>query len=280
METNEQIITRFTPNPALPCSPPRNATHRGSSSAAAIGRRQARLIDVLASHFPVLRRLIGEPSFSAVVHRFMQSEPPSGLTTLGYGENFPGFLRSQGNPASIEYVADIAELEWIRGKARRARAARPLPAPALSSLPTLPPDSTRIVLHPSVFVLQSRFPIVTSWESNRNGGNGMIDRWGAEAALVSRPFREVDVRRLPPGGYAFVRSLSAGQTIAIAARAASAAAPKFEAVSSLAVLAESNTVVRILKCRMSQSESADRERMTAPHPNCGSVGHRPSRKRK
>jgi len=58
-------------------------------------------------------------------------------------------------------------------------------------------------------------PIVTIWENNRtNDHNGMIERWGAEAALVARPFLEVEVRRLPSGGYAFLHAVSKGQTVA------------------------------------------------------------------
>ena len=74
------------------------------------------------------------------------------------------------------------------------------------------------MLHPSVYLVQSRFPIVTIWESNQSMASGMIDRWSAEAALVARPFLEVEVRRLPPGGYAFLRALSEGQTVATAVR--------------------------------------------------------------
>ena len=51
-----------------------------------------------------------------------------------YGENFSRFLRSQGNAASIEYVADIAELEIACNRARYAADIRPLDAKVLSSL--------------------------------------------------------------------------------------------------------------------------------------------------
>jgi Putative DNA-binding domain len=92
--------------------------------------------DVVSAHcrtspieiFPVIRRLVGELSFRIVARRFMLNEPPSVPIPLSYGDNFPGFLRNQGTLASIEYVADIAELEMARGRARYAADARPLAA--------------------------------------------------------------------------------------------------------------------------------------------------------
>ena len=73
----------------------------------------------------------------------------------------------------------------------------------------------------------------------------MFERWGAEAALVSRPFLEVEIRRFPPGGYAFLRALSEGQTVAIAAGIASEGTPKFELASNLALLIDANVVIGV-----------------------------------
>jgi Putative DNA-binding domain len=126
------------------------------------------LHDVLALRFPVIHRMLGEPPFRKVARRFILSEPAGVPIPSCYGENFLHFLRRQGNGASIEYVADIAELEMLWGRAQYAPDVRPLPARALSSLTPQPPDGLQIALHPSVFLVHSRFPIVTIWENNRD----------------------------------------------------------------------------------------------------------------
>jgi hypothetical protein len=100
-------------------------------------------------------------------------------------------------------VADVAELEMLRQKAKHAAHAQPFSAPVWSSLRAERLCELPIFLHPSGWLIQSRFPIVTIWENNRNDdGDGMIERWDAEAAVVARPFLKVEVRRLPSGGYA------------------------------------------------------------------------------
>ena len=220
-------------------------TTRGLNGAA-VHANQVRSFDVLAARFPVMRRLVGEMSFRIVARRFILREPPDVRAPSGYGENFPRFLRSHGRAASIEYVADIAELEMVRGRAQDAPDVRPLPASSLSSLLARRTDELLVVLHPSVFLVQSRFPIVTIWENTRDDdGSVMFERWSAEAALVSRPFLEVEIRRLPPGGYAFLRALSEGQTVAVAARIASEGTPKFELASNLALLIDANVVIGV-----------------------------------
>jgi Putative DNA-binding domain len=209
-------------------------------------RRTANPIDVLTERFPVVRRLVGRDSFAAMARRFVACEPPNSTTVLCYGETFPCFIRRQGNSASIEYVADIAELEMVRRKADLAPEAMPVDRRALASLRTKRLGELRLVFHPSVFLVASRFPIVTIWESaKRRGGNGMIERWRAEAALVARPRREVGVCRLLPGGHAFIESLSKGWTVAAAIEAGVAASAQFDAPANLAFLTEAQIVIGI-----------------------------------
>ena len=70
--------------------------------------------------------------------------------------------------------------------------------------------------------------------------------------MVARLFREVKIRLLPPGGHTFIGALARGQAVAMAARAAMEAAPKFDPAASLTILAEANAVIGI-----HQAEQAD-----------------------
>jgi hypothetical protein len=213
----------------------------------------ANAIHVLATSFPVIRRMVGEQSFRLMAQRFIMSNPPRFPIALSYGESFPSFLRTQCRVASIEYVADIAELEVARRKAQQAADARPINASVSRAWQAEHPNGVRVILHPSLHVVASRFPIVTIWENNRRGNeNCMIERWRPEASMVARPFREVKIRLLPPGGHTFIGALARGQAVAMAARAAMEAAPEFDPAASLTILAEANAVIGI-----HQAEQAD-----------------------
>ena len=244
----QQSVTGFDPK-ALAGFSVRPRSGRQPNDGAETHSSRTSLIEVmgvLAARYPVVRRLVGELSFRIVARRFILSEPPNIAISPSYGDNFPHFLRGQGSAASFEYVADIAELEMVRGKTRHAPDVRPLAAEALLPLRAQRLNGLRITLHPSVCLVQSRFPIVTIWENNQSDDeNGMIDRWRAEAALVARPFLEVEVRRPLPGGYTFARALSKGQTVGSAVRAATAAGSKFDVTSNLALLIDANVIVGI-----------------------------------
>jgi len=175
----------------------------------------ANAIHVLATSFPVIRRMVGEQSFRLMAQLFIMSNPPRFPIALSYGESFPSFLRTHCRVASIEYVADIAELEVARRKAQQAADARPINASVSRAWQAEHPNGVRVILHPSLHVVASRFPIVTIWENIRRG-----KRWRPEASLVARPFREVKIRLLPPGGHTFIGALARGQAVAMAARAA------------------------------------------------------------
>jgi hypothetical protein len=203
-------------------------------------------IDLIAALYPAVRRLVGELSFRVVARRFIFSEPPSAPIPRSYGDRVPLFIRSLGSAACIEYVADIAELEMLRNKAWCAPLAQPLGALALSSLTAERLNGLRVVLHPSVCLVQSRFPVVSIWEANQTDGDDrVVERWVPEAALVARPFLEIEVRKLPPGGYAFLRALSGGQTVAMAISIATDATPEFDLLSNLTLLEDAEVIIGI-----------------------------------
>jgi hypothetical protein len=92
------------------------------------------------------------------------------------------------------------------------------------------------MLHPSVGIVASRFPVLSIWEANQDRAVRAVPHWGAEAAVVARPFLEVETRRLLPGSDVFLLVLQAGSTIAEAVERAAAATSEFNASDGFAVL--------------------------------------------
>jgi len=203
----------------------------------------AGLIKVVSTRFPVVRRLVGVESFDAAVRRFIAAEPPRSPVLLGYGDAFPQFLRRLGRDACIDYVADIAELEIARGTAYHAADVDPLPADAFVSLPSERLADLRLSLHPSAVLMQSRFPIVSVWQASQGPDELALRQWRAEAALIARLRLEVEVWRLPPGGFEFLTELSRGSTMAQSAEAALRGAPDFDLTVNLSLLLDARIVI-------------------------------------
>jgi hypothetical protein len=207
------------------------------------------LIRALAARYPVVRRLAGDESFLATARRFLRVQPSHLSTVLHFGEAFPGYLRSLGRAASFEYLADVAEIEAARARALRSADARPLGRAALASLSSSRMRELGVVLHPSVSLVASRFPIVTVWAANQaDDRDGVVPQWGPEAALIARPFLDVDVVSLSAGSYAFLRQLADGAPLAAAMAAAAACDPASDPASHLRLLIDTNIVVSVHRC--------------------------------
>jgi hypothetical protein len=142
--------------------PIRAATAARAASGLAVYRNNgmSRLIKAVAARFPAVRRLLGEDCFLERVRRFIAAEPPRSPLLLDYGDAFPQFLRRIGDDSCMGYIADIADLEVARGKAYHAADAASLPPQAFAAIPTERLAGLRLTFHPSVSLLQSRFPIV------------------------------------------------------------------------------------------------------------------------
>ena len=97
--------------------------------------------------------------------------------------------------------------------------------------------------HPSVSLIASRFSAATIWETNQLDDDWALQRWGPEAALVARSSRDVAIRRLPAGGYAFLNVLSGGATVATAIDAAISSNSAFGVGANLVTPVESRIAI-------------------------------------
>ncbi len=196
----------------------------------------ASLIDAVAARFPVVKRLVGDEFFSALAHTYVLREPPFSPLLIHYGETLPAFIEEFDAARPLPYLSDVARLELARGRAYHAADAEPLSRAAFADLPKGRIGEYRVALHPSAAIVTSAYPMLSIWEINQAGAGRPVEHWGAESALVARPYFEVETRRLPAGTDMFLLGLQSGSTIAEAVEAASAASADFSASEGLAVL--------------------------------------------
>lgn len=203
----------------------------------------AGLIDALAGRFPVVARLVGEEFFRAMARHYVEREPPASAVLILYGASFPNFIAGFPPAASVPYLSGIAALEWAWHGAYHAADAVPLPLQELARAADHAEDAV-LTLHPSLGIVRSPYPIVSIYELNLQSGDVPPTRVsGAEDALVARPRFEVEIRRLPAGGAAFVLALKEGSPIGEAATAALREAAEFDLEANLAGLIASGAIV-------------------------------------
>jgi hypothetical protein len=195
------------------------------------------LSESLKITFPAVCRIVGEGFFLAMARAYVIASPPRSPMLLEYGSGFAEFVQGFEPAASLPYLADVARLENAWKESFHAAEAEPIDPARLSGIEPDRVSDLRFDLHPSSRLVVSRYPALTIWRMNVEGGEpGPVDLDVAEDSLVVRPAAKVEVRFVPPGGVAFIESLAGGSTLGEAAGVALAKAPQFDLAANLSGL--------------------------------------------
>ncbi|TVR82099.1 MAG: DUF2063 domain-containing protein [Rhodospirillales bacterium] len=203
------------------------------------------LVDALGETFPAVRALVGEEFFRAAGAAFVRAHPPESPVLILWGGAFPDWIAAFPPAAGVPYLGDVARLEWAWTEAYNAAEATPLAAPALAAVPGERLPDMRLVLHPAVRLVASRFPVASLWADVTGRETGLRPELAqAETALVSRPYDVVSVRAIPTASAAFLSALAGGHTLGAAA-AAGTAEPGFDLAAEITALFQAGLVAAL-----------------------------------
>lgn len=211
----------------------------------------------LAATFPVVKRLVGAAFFDAAVDEYVRAHPSTRGDLNRYGGDLPGFLASYAPARALGYLPDVARLEWAIDQAGIAADAL---AFDLAALAAVPPDAyadLRLVLHPSVQLFESHYPVLRIWRANQAEITDppAVDLGeGGDLLLIARGERGVTIERVPRGEVALLRALAANASLGAAALLASEAEPTFDLTAALRRHVDSRVVVALHSPRASIPE--------------------------
>lgn len=208
----------------------------------------ASLANALAKGFPVVRTLVDERFFAYAAHAFIQRHPPPRACLAEFGGRFPDFLAAFPACRELEYLADVARLEWRLHEAAHAPIAEPLAPAALRAVAAADTSRLTFRLCASLRYLASRWPVDAIWRANRAGSTdgAAIDLAGGGVQLeIRRTAGDVEMRVLPADVFAFRHALSSGLTLGTAAEAGLIVNPGFGLAAALSDLFSDRAVVRL-----------------------------------
>lgn len=189
------------------------------------------LCEALQAIFPAVRCLVGEDFFRAVAQRYIRSHPSAEGNLHRFGEGLAGFLEGFAPARALVYLPDVARLEWTCHEVFHAAGHPPLEPSRLAAVPPADYGRLRFVLHPASRLLDSPYPTLRIWETNRSDGaeSETIDLGaGRDRLLVIRRDLEVTVERLSKGELELLRQLGRGVALEPAFEAASSQAPELD----------------------------------------------------
>jgi hypothetical protein len=195
------------------------------------------LVDAISQTFPVVQQLVGVQFFSAVAADFVRRQPPTAPRLSRYGAAFPAWLADLPQLRELSYVADVARLEWARvdayfcGATTSVLAVETLlshPSDLLPELTFKPVASLRVV--------SAKTAMQSIWQAHQNPSPNLndLDPWQPEDVRLLCREAGIDVERIGAAHATFLRALSDGRNLTMAAEAATATDPSFDLQAALA----------------------------------------------
>jgi Putative DNA-binding domain len=203
------------------------------------------LIEALRDAFPVAHRIVGTEFFDAMARVYVAHDPPRSPVLLEYGSRFADFVEDFEPCGTLPYLSDVCRIERAWLEAYHAQEAFPIDPRQLEAISPTEIPGLRLMLHPSVRLLRSRFPALTIWKTNLESESPVpipLDCKG-EDILIARPSAVVEIRGLYRGGMDFVQALATQASILRAAEIALSSDPEFSLSNALGGLIGSSLVV-------------------------------------
>jgi hypothetical protein len=196
----------------------------------------ARLLECLASFFPVLQKALGEEVFEGFAFEYLQHYPSKSYTLDRLGESFARFLAETRpepedgeEPGAVgwpDFLIDLTVFEWNLNQVFDGPGVEGKPlltADLLQSFPAERFAEARLVPVPCLRLLAFRFPVNAYYTAARHAGEGeeppIPDPAPEYVALTRRDFV---VRRFPLNAaqHALLEKILAGAPVGEAIAAA------------------------------------------------------------
>jgi hypothetical protein len=178
------------------------------------------LTAALQATYPVVCRLVHERFFGYAADQYIRADPPAGPCLFEYGSSFPAFLADFEPCRHLQYLPDVARLEWALNTATHAEQSAALDPVVLSQLPVEDLPGLTLRLDPSLSLLRSPWPIDQIWRVNQpeGGPDATVDLGSGGVSLEVRQMGDHAVfRPLDRAIYAFRGALRRGDCLAEAA---------------------------------------------------------------
>ncbi len=205
------------------------------------------LTAALKATFPVVCRLVHDRFFEYAANAFIQHNLPAGPCLVEYGNDFPGFLANFPPAAILDYLPDVAGLEWAISRVLRAPYPEaPIPLASLVSV-LGDPAQVHLGMTAAVRYVSSPHPIDRIWQFSQPGADPAEMPLGCGSAhLEVRRGDGLRFTALSPAVWTFRSRIADGAALGPAAMEALAIAPDFDLARGLAALFEAGLVMGLL----------------------------------
>jgi hypothetical protein len=130
---------------------------------------RSRLIETLQSHYPALLALLGEESFEALGHAYVQAHDSRFASIRFYGGELDALLAALPDYASQPWLAELARFEWAMNAVFDAADAVSIEVRALAQVPPEDWAGLGFDLHPAVCRVDLAWNAPALWRALTDG---------------------------------------------------------------------------------------------------------------
>ena len=194
------------------------------------------LTNTLRAVYPIIEKIVGTAFFNHAAQQFLKKRPSISSDLNDYGKGFAEFIDQYEPAKSLPYLVDTAYMEWALEKAYYAPDHPPM---LLEQLGTIAPEDyvkLRFVLHPTVSLLHSIYPLQNIWEVHQADyvGDDYVDLdQGETYLLITRRHLKSVVEPLTKAQFTFLKCLSNDEAFTVAVEEALESQSDFDLQSFL-----------------------------------------------
>jgi hypothetical protein len=182
---------------------------------------RANLREALGAVFPVVAALVGPACFRGLAQRYVALTPSQSADIHAYGAGFAEFVAASRAQRHLDYLVDVARLEWAWHACYHAPDEPMFDVTALRDAPGSEHGQLRFRLAQHCHLVTCRYAALSIWEQHQA-------HTAADALLLAPPgrhayivYRDGDLPRISADrDHAFLVALAEGRTLAQAFDAA------------------------------------------------------------
>jgi hypothetical protein len=178
--------------------------------------RQTTLMKALNNIYPVCERLVGESFFQGMANHYLKTQNQRNFTLDELGSEFPEFIGHFPPAQSLEYLKDVAELEWIIHNVATAAENSQLDIQQLQEMPQDERSALGFELAENGCLFYSPYPADRIWEINQADAaeDASVDlREGGVYLFIWRKDFDIYLERLSKLEWQLLKYISAGLTL-------------------------------------------------------------------
>lgn len=196
--------------------------------------------------YPAVLALVGGDFFDQTARGYRRAYPSTSGNLQEFGAAFGEYLETLTACRSLAYLPDVARLEWLRQQTVLASGSQPIAPDALVESLDTSGGPQRIVLHPSLHLLDSRYPVFTIWHyALQPTSERLVLDGEGESVVLWREDGEVAMATLDPASFAFIAAFAHDYSLDDAQAAAMAVDPDFALVECVESLLQRRLITGI-----------------------------------